>query len=915
MFAQNQHIFYRKSRTNTPALCRRGISELCPQLCRLRSLPRCSATTRCWGTQVSESKVIISSGCKVATPYRLSISESDLLVIIHITQITCGVLQVSVQEELEPGILVGSLGKHFPPPYQLLTEDFLWMDTNTGNLFTAGLRMDREKLCPEVTTADGCIILQNAIVGPSGDLIQFPVIIEDINDNPPHFENSEIHLEVSEDIAVGAEFFLDDQAQDSDVGRNGQLRYHLRGSGGVFTLKFRDASVLLVVRAALDRETLDLYQMQLVAIDCGVNPLSASVALIVRVTDVNDNCPSFGPDSPHSATIPGDALKNTVVTKVVATDPDSGPNAVIVYSLSPKVSERARMLLNLNSHTGYVRLKEDLQNDISEELVLKVLASGPRCPPADTHVTISVLAKATQELTIKIGFIAEQLNQTMVLPENQPPTALAVLELEGDSSIKGSSLAIEGDVPFSLSLQSGKYLLSTSKPLDYEMKSEYCISVVVQGSSPERPVIPPSGREIRVMVEDVNDNAPYFLQTHYQQEVEENNQPGITLLQVSASDADSGHNGRVTYRLHRYASAIFSIDSVTGQLSALASLDREQQATYTLAVFAQDSGSPSLESQATVVIRVLDQNDNAPVFLSPHLIFFIPENVPPLTQVGRIEVRDPDEGENGNTELRVVNSSVPFVVDNSQRTLRTTADLDRETEDRYELYLLASDNGHAVALTTTARVTVFVEDVNDNQPKVILPSSNTSCLTLSPDTLAGTTVTKIYAVDEDSGLNSEITFSVAAPGPLQLNSIFQVDSRSGNITLSQQLLQEDVGMHHLFIVVRDNGKPAPLYTTVWVNLLVNESTEHCYLERAPTWAGTSELVQRPSESPICQVETTGSVQAFYIHVGIGLVVVSVVLLLITVGLFCRRSIRKHKKGCRKENEIPLSLKDKCYSGE
>lgn len=790
------------------------------------------------------------------------------------------------------------------------------MDEHTGNFYTNERRIDRESLCPEETKAEGCFVLHNAVVGPSGDLVQFPVIIEDINDNAPHFQNTEIRLKVSEDVTVGSSFVLDDLAQDADIGRNGQLSYHLQGSGGDFSVKVEEDGLLimLVVQTALDRESRDLYQMQLVATDCGTHPLSTSVAFTVTVTDVNDNCPSFGPDSPRSTTIPGDSPKNMVVTQVIATDPDTGPNGAIVYSLSPQVSERAKKLLTLDSRTGNIRLKQDLQSNNSEELVLRVLASGPHCPPADTWVTISVLPKATQDLTIKIGFIAEHHNQTMVLPENQPPTVLAVLELEGDSSSKGSSLAIEGDMPFSLSPQSGRYLLSTSKPLDYEIQSEYHISVVVQGVSAESSVISLSRQVIRVMVEDVNDNAPRFLQSHYQLEVEENNQPGITLLQVSASDADSGNKGRVTYRLHENTSAIFTIDSETGQMSVLAPLDREQQEEYKLTVFAGDGGSPPLESQATVIICVLDQNDNAPVFSTPHFIFFIPENAPPFTQVGRIEVKDPDEGENGSTELQLGKSSTHFVVDNAQRTLRTTTSLDRETVDHYELYVLVSDSGYPVALTSTARVTVFVEDINDNQPKVILPSSNSSCLALSPSTLVGSTITKIYAIDEDSGFNSEITYALIAPGPAQQTSPFQVDSRSGNITLNHRLSQKDVGMHHLFIVVRDNGKPAPLYTTVWVNLLVNESTEHCALDRAPIWTGTSDLVQSPSMAPICEVKPIRS--DLYMYVGMILTLVSLVLFLVTFCLYLKyKSLQKPKREYTKENEIPLRLKDKYYSDE
>ncbi|CAG5991796.1 unnamed protein product [Menidia menidia] len=774
------------------------------------------------------------------TPFNMNLAGlvQSLLLLVHIKQLTCGSIQFVVPEELEPGTLVGTLGKLFQPPYKLLTQEYMWMDTNTGNIYTTEQKMDREFVCPEETKAEECIIPHSVVVGPSGDLIQFHVIIEDINDNAPQFENSEIHLRVSEDTAVGTSFLLDDQAQDRDIQQNGKLQYHLQGSEGTFTLNIgQDGfSIMLVVQTALDRETQELYKMQLVVTDCGAHPLSASAALIVTVTDVDDNCPSFSSDSPQTVTIQGDSPQNMVVTQVTATDPDTGPNAAIIYSLSPKVSERAKKLFSLDRRTGYIRLAQDLHSDKSEEVVLKVLASGPHCPPANTQVTVSVLPKANQELMIKVR------------------------------SVEGS-------------------------------------------------VIIPSRQVIKVLVADVNDNAPLFPVSHYQLSVEENNQPGMPLLQVSASDADSGNNSRVTYRLEKNTSAIFHIDSVTGQLSVSAPLDREQQDVHKLTVFAGDSGSPPLESQVTVIIRILDQNDNAPVFLTSHFIFFIPENVSPLSLVGSIEVKDPDEGENGSIELHVVNSTAPFVVDNARGTLRTTSNLDRETEDRHELHVLATDNGHPVALTSIVRVTVFVEDMNDNQPKVILPSSNSSCQTVSPGTLAGTVVAKIYAIDEDSGLNSEIMFSIVASEPAQKSSPFQVDLRSGNITLSQQLLPIDMGMHNLFVIVRDNGKPTPLYTTVWVNLLVNESLENCYLDRAPAWTGTSDLVQSPSKAPICKVEIIKYAQAIFIT-GLCMLLASASLLLVSTYLFLKnRSLRNNKNGHRGENMIPLRLKEKYLSEE
>lgn len=124
-------------------------------------------------------------------------------------------------------------------------------------------------------------------------------------------------------------------------------------------------------------------------------------------------------------------------------------------------------------------------------------------------------------------------------------------------------------------------------------------------------------------------------------------------------------------------------------------------------------------------------------------------------------------------------------------------------------------------------------------------------------------------------------------------------------------------MHHLFIVVRDGGKPAPLYTTVWVNLLVNESVEPCHLDREPTWTGRPDLVQTPSKAPICEVEDTRS-PPLILLVSVGMMLASLCLFVVTAVLYLKRrrgSAQQSERWRAEENEIPLRLKDKYYSDD
>lgn len=813
----------------------------------------------------------------------------------------CHTLSFYVPEEQQGGVRIGTIGRDYLGPYQLLGEDYFSLHEQTGDLYTTEKILDREHLCPPPQAHD-CKITRYAVVGgPQNhtEVIEIVLIIGDINDNAPYFPDRLMHLSVAEDVRVGTTFSLDGEAQDVDSGPNGEISYHLQNDGGFFSVIEKGPSLVLVLQRELDHEVQDMHQLTIIAADHGLSPLSGTATVMVAVTDVNDNCPEFDQDSPSSVALSGNTPKGSVVAQLRATDRDAGQNAAITYSFSRKNSEKAMALFQLDRHSGLITLADDVQTDSPQEIVLKILASGPLCSPAVSEVTVSVQPVTRAEPVIKIKFIAEHENQTILLQENSPPSALALLELRDGPSSSACTLSIQGDVPFSLKPQAhnSNYLLSSSKPLDFEVHSEFHVSVVITDARGKRLT---SKKVIKVLLVDVNDNAPQFNQTQYQIYIAENNKPGASIVQVRAFDLDSQANGKVSYRMSGSASPLFHVDRVTGELTVSASLDREQQETYSVVVLARDSGSPPLESSASVSVHVLDQNDNVPAFLTPHFIFFVLESLPRLAPVGKIGVSDADKGSNGHVEVRVFNGSGPFVMDNVQGTLRCTEELDREERDRYELFLVALDGG-SPALSATARVTIYVEDVNDNWPQVILPSSNLSCLTVPPSTPAGSMVTRIYAVDVDSGINSDITYHLVGSEPQQ-NCPFQIDPHSGNISLGQRLAGQDYGMHHLLIVVSDGGKPAPLQTTVWVNLLVNETLAQCHLHSVPK--SLPSRLPRPTVPNQCETsEQYGQNPKLILLIGLGMLVLSLCLLSVAVGLFVRQRNMGHHVKAREM--IPL----------
>ncbi|XP_052005941.1 protocadherin-20 [Xyrauchen texanus] len=806
-----------------------------------------------------------------------------VLLLASAGQIKSHTLHFTIQEEQSAGAKIGTLRTHYSPPYQLLGEKYIRVDKNTGDLYTTE-RIDRETLCSSQLDGE-CTVSDNALVSPNSELVQIIVTVEDINDNSPYFERSEISLSIPEDAQIGTGFPLDDQAIDEDIGSNAVIHYHLEGSNGFFGIRQDWDALELVVQKQLDRETVENYFLVLVAVDGGSLPHSATANLNVTVTDVNDNCPEFDTDSPHIATVQGLGTKGAAVAQLKATDKDLGQNAHITFSFSPQISDRAKTLFHINGHTGLISLAVDVKVDSLEEHTLKVVTNSPLCPPVQIQVTVYIQPAVSLEPAIKIKFVAEHKNQVIVLRENETPTILALLEMKDTSGVKGILSLEANGMPFSLKPQASGYLLSTLKPLDFEMCSEYDVTVVISDVQGERL----HGKEvIKVMVEDVNDNAPKFQQARYEIKIKENNKPGVFLLKVTASDADSRQFGKVTYWLVNRGP--FRINEDSGVISISESLDREQQGTYNLTVLAKDGGIPPQEAFAIVSVGVLDENDNPPTFPTPHFYFFVSESIPHLSQVGKVPVSDADEGENGRVmDMRILNSTIPFAIDLAQGSLRNTGEVDREKQDRYELLVLAVDGG-SPPLSTTVQITVFVEDVNDNQPQVILPSSNLSCLTISPTTRKGSMVTKIFAIDEDSGMNSYITYEIIAREPA-LQSPFNIDQRTGNITLAHDLRNEHHVMHHLFIVVRDEGKPTSLQTTVWVNVLVNETLEKCHVNEVPQYTSPTIPPPTPLSSKDCICE---SKMSLLFLCGLGLMVLSVFVLLAVVALFMQHRNTKRK---------------------
>lgn len=831
-------------------------------------------------------------------------------------------LVYKIKEGLPKGILVGSIGEDLKldffvdPPRLFHLElrqsgaQYVNLSETTGKLYTSALEIDRETLCADSYEGQGCTISLDVIILPQQyfQLVKVKIVIEDVNDNEPHFPVDEIAVSVPENAPVNARFVVEQSAVDPDIGIYGVQTYWLDNDFGVFTLDVEqneggELTPFLIITGPLDRETRAEYLTKFIAEDGGSPPFLGTATLRIIITDVNDNCPKFT-ETQVNVTLSENTTKGSQLARLYAFDPDQGTNAQITYAFSKRITRETRSMFHLDEVTGVIKLAEKINSDTGKLYKLVVLANGPACIPDIATVNVKVVKKVSGPPTVIPRYIASEKDGVVSLSESEPPfTPIAFFTIKNADPRKKVTCFLQGAGPFRLlpyKNENNEYLLETTDLLDYEEQKYYELIVVARNT--EGVVVE---KHLKVEMLDDNDNAPVFKQSVIDLRIEENNAPETFLTKLQATDQDSGNRGEVLYLIGSDAPPIFRLDRLTGVLIVTTSLDREEKETYRFIVRAVDCGTPRRESIATVSITVLDRNDNNPHFINKDFTFFVPENFPGFGEIGVLSVTDADAGENGWVALSIINGSDIFVIDTGRGALRAKTPLDREQQGTYYLWIEAVDGGKP-ALSSVTMVTILLLDVNDNPPMVLFPQSNQSYLLVLPNTLPGTSITEVYAVDRDTGMNAVIAYSIIKRRGGEPGS-FAIDPDTGNITLRKVL--SDRGLYRLLVKVSDHGQPEPLYSTVLVNLFVNETiSNETYIQSLLTREADigieeirppNRLAQGPEYIEIFPCKLL-LIALSTTCLGLLLIVVS-----LTAYICCKRQ-KNHKKK-RLEVEIPLKM--------
>uniref|UniRef100_A0A3B3ZJE1 Protocadherin-20 n=2 Tax=Periophthalmus magnuspinnatus TaxID=409849 RepID=A0A3B3ZJE1_9GOBI len=833
-------------------------------------------------------------------------------------------LVYKIKEGLPRGTFIGAIGVDLnldfnaKPPFlfnlaqKKVNEQYVTLNNTTGELYTSATEIDRETLCPDNSEVKACVLSLDVLVLPQQyfQLVKVKIVIEDVNDNRPKFPVDEIILTVPENSPVNARYAVEQSAVDPDLGLHGVQTYWLVNDFGVFTLDVEEndggeLTPFLIVTETLDRETQAEYVTDIIAEDGGAPPLLGAATLKIQISDVNDNCPKFT-ETHLNITVHGNTSKGAPIARLHAYDPDLGANAQISYAYSERVPRETRSLFHLDSNTGIIKLAGKIESGTAPHYKLTVLANGPGCIPAVTTVTLNIIKMLTGPPAIIPRYIALEKDGVVYLKESEPALSpIAFYTVKNVGSNQKVDCHLEGSGPFRLSpyqLIKNEYLLETTEALDYETAQEFDLIIVANNS--QGLVIKAF---LKIQVLDENDNAPVFQQSIVELTIEENNPPNTFLTQFQATDQDSDSRGEVIYLLGGDAPGIFELDRVTGVLIVTTSLDREEKETYRFIVRALDQGTPRKESIATVVLTVQDCNDNSPRFINKDFTFFVPENFPGYGEIGVLSVRDADAGENGWVALSILNGTDIFMIDTGRGILRAKTSLDREQQGTYQLWVEAVDGGEP-PLSSVTMVTVLLLDVNDNPPIVLFPQSNLSYMLVLPSTLPGTSITEVYAVDKDTGMNAVIAYSIIKRKGGEPGS-FAIDAQTGNITLKRELSNR--GLCSLLVKVSDHGQPEPLYSTVMVNFFVNETVSNeSYIQSLLTREADIEVEEKPwftgqmKEGP--ERYELFPCQPVLIALSATCLGLFLLVVMLTSYICCKR-LKKHRKKTKLETEIPLKI--------
>uniref|UniRef100_A0A8C5H9C7 Cadherin domain-containing protein n=1 Tax=Gouania willdenowi TaxID=441366 RepID=A0A8C5H9C7_GOUWI len=616
-----------------------------------------------------------------------------------------------------------------------------------------------------------------------------------------------------------------DLGLDSKRLKAGRARIHSGDSAEYLELS-RDRGVLLI-RERIDREALcgDTTPCALHLQMILENPMEM-FRITIEITDINDNAPSFASNEKRFE-ISESAVIGSKFVLQKAIDADIGTNGLQSYSLQP-TSNFALKLENQADGSKKVEmvLQKPLDREQEEKISLLLTATDGGQPrmSGTMQIFVNVLdANDNAPVFTKPVYKA-------TITENSPKgtSVITVCATDKDRGSNGEiSYAMSNNNPrlsnlFQINPKTGDVVLTGA--IDYEKTKLFQIDIEATDNGGLS-----DSSKILVEITDVNDNSPQIKILSKSDTILEDSPENTVISMLSVNDPDFEKNGEVKCQInddipYKILNTLNGFYSLVTEMA----LDREIASQYNITVTCSDEGVPSLSSSVTLTLQISDVNDNAPVFERSSYEAYIVENNTPGLSIFTVKATDADWNQNARVSYILEDSSVNGVpvssyvsVSADSGVIHAVRSLDYEHIKDFHFRVKSQDGG-SPPLSSNVTVKILIQDQNDNPPQVLYPvqtggSVVAEMVPRSAD--VGYLVTKVVAVDVDSGQNAWLSYKLQKATD---RALFEVGLQNGEIRTIRQVSDKDAVKQRLTVIVEDNGQPSRSATVI-VNVAVADS--------------------------------------------------------------------------------------------
>ncbi|XP_059918593.1 protocadherin gamma-A2-like [Gadus macrocephalus] len=546
----------------------------------------------------------------------------------------------------------------------------------------------------------------------------------------------------------------------------------------------------------------------------------------IEITDINDNAPTFE-KAEMKFKISESAGVGSKFFLERAMDLDVGNNDLQNYILKPSDNFALKMHNQADgSKNVEMVLQKALDREIQEHmsLVLTAVDGGQPQMSGTMQILITVL-----DANDNAPVFTQSIYKATVMENSPKGTVVTTVSAsDADHGLNGkviySITNTMDDVRrvFEVNEESGEVSLVGN--IDFEIAQTFQVNLLASDEGGLTDTC-----KLIVDLTDMNDNTPVINIMSKSNIISENAKSDTVVTMINIQDQDSGDNGKVKCAINQ--NMPFILKATSNNFFSLVTdndLDRERESAYNISVTCSDQGVPSLTSSVTVNLQILDVNDNVPAFEKPSYEAYLIENNTPGISIFTVKARDADWNQNAHVSYILEDSSLNGVpvssyvsVSADSGVIHAVRSFDYEQIKDFQFHVKTQDGG-SPPLSSNVSVKILIQDQNDNGPQVLYPVQTGGSLVaeMVPRSVdVGYLVTKVVAVDVDSGQNAWLSYKLQKATD---RALFEVGLQNGEIRTIRQVTDKDAVKQRLTVIVEDNGQPSRSATVI-VNVAVADS--------------------------------------------------------------------------------------------